>query len=282
MLTKNDIKALEEKYGFSPLKKLGQNFLIDDNIRRKLLEYSGIETDDIVLEIGPGLGQLTFDLSKAAKKIIAVEFDKKLFSILSGLAKGAANIILVHGDFLKLDLEKILPKYKKIKIVSNLPYYISSPVILKLFTHSDHIHSAVLTLQKEVADRLTAKPGTKEYSSLTLFAEFHASIKRLFNISKNSFYPSPNVRSTVLYLAMRENPPVKVDDKNELFELIRAGFSKRRKMLVNSLYSQSYKGFSKDELAKILNKSGIPCGVRAEELALSDFANILNSVKRHA
>lgn len=279
MLTKSDIRTIEKKYGFFPQKKLGQNFLIDDNIKGKLLKYADVNKDDILLEIGSGLGQLTFELSKLAKKVIAVEFDKKLFSILSNLAEDFTNVVLIHDDFLKFDLKEITPKNKKIKVISNLPYYISTPVILKLFAHNEYISSAMLTLQKEVADRLLGAPSSKEYSSLTLFAEFHSEIKRLFNISKNSFYPVPKVNSTVIFLKMREKPPVDVVDKNDLFDLIRTGFSKRRKTLLNALLSEGYKELSKEQLERTLTATGIPTNVRAEALRLSDFARIANSIE---
>ncbi len=276
MLSKNDIKNLGKKYRFSLQKKLGQNFLIDGNVKDKLFKFADVGKGDVIIEIGSGLGQLTFDLSRIAKKIIAIEFDKKLFSILSEFAKDFTNIVLVHEDFLKFDLKKFIPKNKKIKVVSNLPYYISSPVILKLFAHSEYVDSAILTLQKEVADRLVAGPCSKEYSSLTLFAEFHSEIKRLFNISKNSFYPAPKVDSTVIFMKMRAEPPVKVDDKKDLFNLIRAGFSMRRKTLLNAILSQGYKGLTKEQLEKLLITAGIPADARAETLRLSDFARIVN------
>jgi 16S rRNA (adenine1518-N6/adenine1519-N6)-dimethyltransferase len=278
MLAKSEIKRLEKKYGFSPQRKLGQNFLIDSNIRNKLLNHIDVTKEDIVLEIGSGLGQLTFELAKITKKVIAIEFDKKLFSILSRFAEGFSNVVLVHEDFLKFNLRKFIPKNKKIKVISNLPYYISTPVILKLFAHSEYIISAILTLQKEVADKFVAEPRSKEYGSLTLFAEFHSEIKKLFNISKNCFYPAPKVASTVIFLKIRENAPVEVADKNDLFELIRAGFSVRRKTLVNAMLNQRYQGLSKAQAEKVLRAAGIPLDARAETLSLPDFARISNSI----
>jgi 16S rRNA (adenine1518-N6/adenine1519-N6)-dimethyltransferase len=278
MLSKTDIKILEKKHGFSPQKKLGQNFLVDVNVRNKLLNHIDVCKEDILLEIGSGLGQLTFELSKLAKKVIAIEYDRKLFSILSGLAEGFQNIVLVHEDFLKFNLKGFIPRNRKIKVVSNLPYCISTPVILKLFAHSGYVDSAILTLQKEVADRLIAEPRSKDYSSLTLFSEFHSEIKRLFNISKNSFYPAPKVDSTVISLKMRESPPVKVADNKDLFDLIRAGFSVRRKTLLNALLSWHFRDYSKERLHQLLIKAGIPEGARAETLRLSDFARITNSI----
>ncbi len=279
MLSRKEIRALEKEHGFSPQKRLGQNFLIDGNIKNKIVEAAGVGRDDTLLEIGSGLGQLTFDFASLAKKIIAVEFDKKLYSILSGLTHGRSNIILVHEDFLKLDIKGFLPKDMTATVVSNLPYYISTPVILKLFAHSEHIGSAILTLQKEVADRLLAEPRTKAYGSLTLYAEYHAEIKRLFNISRNSFYPPPKVDSTVISLKMRKVPPVAVSDKSELFELIRAGFSKRRKTLVNALLLQKRRDLSRERIEKALDAAGIPREVRAEALRLSDFAGIAEALK---
>ena len=278
MLTKSDIRNLEKRYRFFPQRKLGQNFLIDANVKNKLLKFTGTNQGDVVIEIGSGLGQLTFDLSKNAKKVIAIEFDKKLFSILSDFAKDSTNVVLVHEDFLKFNLREFTPKNRKVKVVSNLPYYISSPVILKLFAHNEYVDSAVLTLQKEVADRLLAEPGVKDYGSLTLFAQFHAEIKRLFGISRNSFYPVPKVDSTVISIQMLKEPPCRVHDKKDLFELIRAGFSVRRKTLINAALSQNYKNLSKERLEAILKSAGIPANARAETLDLADFARIVNNL----
>ncbi|MBL7070643.1 MAG: 16S rRNA (adenine(1518)-N(6)/adenine(1519)-N(6))-dimethyltransferase RsmA [Candidatus Omnitrophica bacterium] len=278
MLSKKGIRALEKKYGFRPQKKMGQNFLIDGNIKEKIIAAAGVTNEDTVLEIGSGLGQLTFDFSEMAKTVIAIEFDKKLFSVLSDLSRDRANVVLVQEDFLKFKIKEILPKKRKIKVVSNLPYYISTPVILKLFAHSECIDSAVLTLQKEVADRLVAGPRSKDYGSLTLFAQFHSEIKRLFSISRNSFYPVPGVDSTVVAMNMRRSEPVSIPDKNDLFELIRSGFSKRRKTLVNAVLSQGFKELSRDKLEGVLDAAGIPRDVRAEALELSDFARIINSI----
>ena len=278
MLSKNEIKALEKKFGFRPQKRLGQNFLIDGNIKNKLLESAGLKKDDIILEIGPGLGQLTFDMAARADKVIAIEFDKKLFSILNDFVKERKNVKLIHQDFLKSDLSEFLPDGKKVKVVSNLPYYISTPIILKLLENKRYIESALLTLQKEVADRLTAEPDTKEYGSLTLFASFHSEIKKLFNIKKNSFYPVPQVDSSVILLKSRMEPPVKVRDESVLLELIRAGFSSRRKTLINALVSKDYRALSKNTVRKILRDAGISADIRAEALSLADFAAISDRI----
>jgi len=280
MLSKSEIKSLEEKFGFRPQKRLGQNFLTDGNIKNKLLEAAELKNDDAVLEIGPGLGQLTFDISARVKEVIAVEFDKKLFLILSDFAKDFKNIRLIHEDFLKSDLRSIAPGNKKLKVISNLPYYISTPIILKLLENKDRMELALLTLQKEVADRLTAQPNSRDYGSLTLFASFHAGIKKLFNIKKNSFYPIPKIDSTVIMLKPRTEPPVKVMDESILLELIRIGFSSRRKTLINALSAKGYKGLSKDAIQRILREAGISENTRAEALSLADFAAISNRVSR--
>ncbi len=278
MLSKSEIKILEERYGFRPQKKLGQNFLIDANIKKKILEAAGLKKSDTVLEIGPGLGELTFDLAEAAKEVIAVEFDKKLFSILGELAKDFKNIEVVHKDFLEYDLRQISPAANKIKVVSNLPYYVSTPIILKLLDNKDRIESALLTLQKEVAGRLTAAPGTKEYGSLTIFTRFHTGTERLFNIKKNSFYPVPQVDSSVILLKPRRTPPVKVADESLFFRLIKAAFSLRRKTLVNSLASTGFNNLSKTAIQTALQKAGVSENARAEELSLQDFARIANLI----
>lgn len=276
MLSKSEIKSLEKKFGFRPQKRLGQNFLVDGNIKNKLFEAAGLKKDDTVLEIGPGLGQLTFDISSMVKDVIAVEFDKKIFSILRDMAKGRDNIRLLHQDFLKTDLLSIIPGSRKVKVISNLPYYISTPIILKILEDKECIESALLTLQAEVADRLLAPPNTKQYGSLTIFASFYAEIKKLFSVKKNSFYPVPQVDSVVILLVPRIEPPVKVRDENVLLELIRAGFSSRRKTLINALSAKNFRGLSKSAIQKILQESGVSENVRAEALSLQDFARASN------
>lgn len=280
MLSKSEIKLLEKKFDFRPRKRLGQNFLIDGNIKNKLLEAAGLGKNDTVLEIGPGLGQLTFDISSLAGNVVAVEFDKKIFAILEDMAKGRNNIRLVHQDFLKTDLGGIIPGGKKAKVISNLPYYISTPIILKMLENKGRVESALLTLQAEVANRLSARPNTKQYGSLTLFASFHAEIKKLFSIKKNSFYPVPQVDSAVILLKPRTEPPVRVRDEATLLELIRAGFSSRRKTFINALLAKNFKGLSRNTIQKILHESGISGNVRAEALSLQDFAVISDQIAR--
>jgi 16S rRNA (adenine1518-N6/adenine1519-N6)-dimethyltransferase len=243
-----------------------------------LLEAAYLGKNDTVLEIGAGLGQLTFDISARVMDVIAVEFDKKIFSILKDLTKGRNNIQLVHQDFLKTDLRSIIPGGRKVKVISNLPYYISTPIILKMLENKWCVESALLTLQAEVADRLSAEPGTKQYGSLTLFASFHAEIKKLFSIKKNSFYPVPQVNSAVILLKPRTEPPVKVRDEETLLELIRAGFSSRRKTLINALVAKNFKELSKNTIQKILHESGISENIRAEALSLQDFAVISDQI----
>ncbi|MBU4376067.1 MAG: ribosomal RNA small subunit methyltransferase A [Candidatus Omnitrophica bacterium] len=276
MLSKSEIKSLEKKFGFRPQKRLGQNFLIDTNIQKKILEAANLKKNDTVLEVGPGLGELTFDMSRSVKEVVAVEFDKKLFSILDALAGDFKNISIVHEDFLKYDIAGLSPPGGKIKIISNLPYCVSTPIILKLLRNKACIESALLTLQREVAERLTAEPKTKAYGSLTLFTAFQAEVKRLFNIKKNSFYPVPQVDSAVILLKPRREAPVQVDDEDLLLALIKTAFSSRRKTLANSLFAAGFKDLPKTTIQNILHKAGISENARAEELSLSDFARIAN------
>lgn len=280
MFSKNEIKALEKRFGFRPQKRLGQNFLIDANIQKKIIESAAIKKDNTVLEIGPGLGELTFDISRLAKEVIAVEFDRKLSSILGELAAGYRNISVVHEDFLKYDIGRICPAGRKIKIISNLPYYISAPIILRLLENKACVESALLTLQKEVAERLMAGPMTKEYGSLTLFTTLQAEVRSLFKIKRNSFYPVPQVDSAVILLVPRREPPVYVRNQNLLLAMIRAAFSSRRKMLANSLFTAGFENLSKSAIQNILKKAGISENARAEELGLSDFASIANIIHK--
>jgi len=277
MLSKNEIKSYEKRYGFRPQKRLGQNFLIDANIKEKILDAAGLETDDTVLEIGAGLGQLTFEIAEKVKRLIALEFDKKIYSILSGLSEGHSNIVLAHEDFLKFDFKKYVPVNKKIKIVSDPPYYISTPIMLKIFSHYRYVELVVMAVQREVADRITARRGTKNYSPLSLVAQYHARVSRIFNISRNSFYPVPRVDSTVLCLRLKDAREIEKPYRKELFELIRASFAARRKTLINSLLVRGYGGLSRSQLTDIIKKKGVDPEARAETLSLEDFTDLVRS-----
>lgn len=265
------LKEILRAKDIRPKKSLGQNFLVDANISRKMLNSADIKNNDIILEIGPGLGAVTKDLCSKAGTVYALEIDKKLYSVLSDLLREEKNLKLIHADFLKQDLVKI-SRGKKIKIVGNLPYYISTPIIIKIIENKKYIKEAYVTIQKEVALRLAAKPGTKDYGSITCFLNYHADTKRLFDISKRCFYPQPQVDSSFVRIKFLDKPRVKVKDEHLFFALVRASFNQRRKTLLNSLS----RVINKQKIEKILEEAGIDKRRRGETLSLEEFARIAN------
>lgn len=262
-------KTLLRKYNIRPSKRLGQNFLIDQNIQKKIIDAVGLSKNDFVLEIGPGLGSLTVGLCKCAKKVIAIEKDRRLYEYL---LKNTAykNLELIHGDILKYNFRD--PHH--LKIVGNLPYYISSPILTYLIGSRSAIEAVFITVQKEFAQRLVASPGKKDYGSITCFTQFYTEASILFDIKRNSFYPAPEVDSCFLRLSMRKRP-LYLTDEEKLFKIIRACFGKRRKTILNSLYSSGMFS-SKEETSSMLEHSGISGKRRPEELSLKEFVGLVN------
>lgn len=255
-----------------PRKSLGQNFLIDKNIQAKIIRGCNLRKEDIVLEIGPGRGELTQYLLKQAAKVIAVEIDKNLYQALKEKFSSFKNLELLNTDILKLDLSGLLPRTGagKLKVIANIPYYISSPIITHLLRHSESVGEIYLTLQKEFAERLTAHPGGKDYGALSCFAQFYTRPKALFTISSGAFWPRPKVDSCFVRLETLDEPSVKVKNEQLFFKIIRAGFNQRRKLLKNNLS----RIFPQPQAAGCIDKLGLDENVRAEDLSLSDFAKI--------
>ena len=272
MLTKSELKKFWEKHDFRPRKRLGQNFLIDKNIKDKILQNLQITPVDTVVEIGPGFGELTVDLARLSGKVFAIEKDKKIVEILKNDGKLSKDVSLIEKDFLDADLAKIL-KSKKAIIYGNLPYYITSPILEKLFNNITLVKDIYLVMQKEVADRIAAKPGGKDIGRLSLFVQYYAEPKVVFKIKRNSFYPTPQVDSVFLRLEVLRKKRVEVKDEKFLFEIIKSAYSKRRKTILNSL---SAAGVEKNILAHTLNQANIKPIARPETLSLSDFARLAN------
>lgn len=283
MLTKTEIKQTLKENNIRPLKRLGQNFLIDKNIKDKIIKIASIKSDDVVLEIGPGLGALTEDLAKKAARVLAIEKDRSLYRILRENLGHYKNTEFVEGDILKYPLpeaeafqktahRKESCERKKIKVLGNLPYYITSPVILRLLTMANSIDSILVTVQKEVAQRIVAQPGTKDCGSISLFVQFHAEPSIEMNISPNAFFPKPEVSSCLLKLVIRERPAIRVKDEELLFKIIRASFGQRRKTLTNTLRS-----FSPD-IKDTLESVNINPKRRGETLSLNEFAQIADKI----
>ena len=262
-----------------PKKSLGQNFLTDKNIQKKIVSACNLSKEDIVLEIGAGKGELTAQLAGKAKKVYALEIDQRLYPFLQKELGAYSNCQIIKGDILKFDISKFLQDNKlkqKIKVIGNIPYYISSPIIEHLIEYRQAISAAFLTVQKEFGCRARAMPGSKEYGSFSCFAQYYCACKILFEIKKNSFKPAPNVDSCFLSLDFREQPPVKVRDEGRFFKLIRTAFNQRRKTLRNSLDGLVVQ----DKLKNFLQGAGIDKNIRPEDLSLEQFGSLSNFLEK--
>lgn len=270
-----------KKYDFAFQKKFGQNFLIDGHVLDKIIAAAGVTKEDVVLEIGPGFGTMTQYLAEAAKEVIAVEIDKTLIPILQETLKDYDNVTLINEDILKVDIGA-LAKEKNggnpIKVVANLPYYITTPIIMGLFENHVPLENVTVMVQKEVAQRMQAGPGTKDYGALSLAVQFYAQPYIVANVPPNCFIPRPNVGSAVIRLTKWEKPPVQVKDEAFLFSLIRASFNQRRKTLQNSLVNGGI-GVTKEQVAAALEQMELPPAVRGEALTLSQFAGLSDLLK---
>jgi 16S rRNA (adenine1518-N6/adenine1519-N6)-dimethyltransferase len=274
--------AVLQKYQFNFQKKFGQNFLIDTHVVDKIIEASNIEKNDMVLEIGPGIGTMTQRLCECAKKIVAVEIDSNLIPILQDTLQNYDNVEVINDDILKVDINA-LAKEKNggnpIKVVANLPYYITTPIIMGLFESGVPIDSITIMVQKEVADRMQSGPGTKDYGALSLAVQYYARPEIVANVPPNCFMPRPKVGSAVIRLTRHEVAPVKVKDEKLMFRLIRASFNQRRKTLANALNNSPEINVSKEKIQEGIIKLGLPVNVRGEALTLGQFAELADVLK---
>ena len=275
----NTIEILK-KYDFMFQKRFGQNFLIDTHVLEKIIRAAEISKDDLVLEIGPGIGTMTQYLCENAREVVAVDIDKNLIPILENdtLAE-YNNVTVINEDILKLDLNRLVEERnggKRIKVVANLPYYITTPIIMGLFESHVPLQNITVMVQKEVADRMQAGPGSKDYGALSLAVQYYATPYIAANVPQNCFMPRPNVGSAVIRLTLHEEPPVKVQNEKLMFALIRASFNQRRKTLVNGLTNAAELSFSKEEVQKALEQMELPATVRGEALTLEQFAELSN------
>ena len=280
-----------QKYHFNFQKKFGQNFLIDSHVLDKIIASAEITKEDCVLEIGPGIGTMTQYLCENAREVVAVEIDKNLIPILEDTLSEYSNVTVINEDILKVDINRIVQEKnagKPIKVVANLPYYITTPIIMGLFESHVPLDSITIMVQKEVADRMQVGPGTKDYGALSLAVQYYASPKIVANVPPNCFMPRPNVGSAVIRLTRYEKPPVEVTDEKFMFALIRASFNQRRKTLVNGLSNSgiivpgtknsSGKVLSKDQVTAVLAKMGLSETIRGEALTLEQFADLSNQI----
>ena len=272
--------AVLNRYGFSFQKKFGQNFLIDENVVEKIVRDAGVTKDDFVLEIGPGIGTMTQILCENAREVVAVEIDDKLIPILTeDTLSWYDNVTVIHEDILKLDIVKLANERnggKPIKVVANLPYYITTPIIMGLFESHVPLDSITIMVQKEVADRMQVGPGTKDYGALSLAVQYYAKPQILLNVPASCFMPRPNEDSAVIQLTRYEKPPVEVADEHLMFRLIRASFNQRRKTMTNSVGNSPELSVSKEQMAAALEKCGLSATVRGEALTLAQFAELAN------
>ncbi|MDP2912792.1 MAG: 16S rRNA (adenine(1518)-N(6)/adenine(1519)-N(6))-dimethyltransferase RsmA [Candidatus Omnitrophota bacterium] len=278
MLTKRQLKNVFSENGFTPLKRFGENYLIDGNIKDMVMSHARIAEGQAILEIGAGLGALTLDLAESGAAVFAVEKDRKAFLILKDLAgDDFPNLKIFNEDILKFDLRKIASR-GKVKVIGNLPYYITTPVIEYLIQNRNLITTILMMVQREVANRLLACPGTKDYSSISCFVQYYIRPEYIHTVKRTSFYPSPKVDSSLVRLNVLDKPLVEADDEKLFFKIVRGAFNQRRKSILNSLSRERVLNISKEALSKILARIPIDPSIRPESLTLSDFASIANAV----
>ena len=273
---KNTIEIIQ-KYEFAFQKKFGQNFLIDTRVLDKIINAAGLTKEDMVLEIGPGIGTMTQYLAEAAREVVAVEIDNNLIPILRETLKDYENVTIINNDILKVDIKELAESHngnRPIKVVANLPYYITTPIIMGLFESNVPIDNITVMVQKEVAERMQAKPGTKDYGALSLAVQYYAKPYIVANVPPNCFIPRPNVGSAVIRLTRHQDPPVQVKDAGLMFTLIRASFNQRRKTLQNGLYNSPELFYTKAQIAWAIEELGVSAQIRGEALTLEQFGRL--------
>ena len=276
--------AVLQKYNFNFQKKFGQNFLIDPHVLDKIIDAAGITKDDFVLEIGPGIGTMTQYLCENAREVAAVEIDRNLIPILADTLKEYDNEEVINEDIIKVDIGALAEEKnggRPIKVVANLPYYITTPIIMGLFESQVPIDSITIMVQKEVADRMQSGPGSKDYGALSLAVQYYAKPEIVANVPPNCFMPRPNVGSAVIRLTRHEKPPVDVEDEKLMFRLIRASFNQRRKTLANGLNNAPDIHLSKEAIQESILALGVPVNVRGEALTLEQFAALSNVIRKN-
>ncbi|WP_413364239.1 16S rRNA (adenine(1518)-N(6)/adenine(1519)-N(6))-dimethyltransferase RsmA [Lysinibacillus sp. 3P01SB] len=276
-------KEILKKYGFSFKKSLGQNFLIDPNILRNIVSHAHLTSESGAIEVGPGIGALTEHLARAAKKVVSFEIDQRLLPVLEDTLSPYDNIKIVHSDILKADVVKVIqeemPGIEDIMVVANLPYYVTTPILMKLLNDRLPIRGFVVMMQKEVADRITAKPGTKEYGSLSIAIQYYCTAEVAMIVPKTVFMPQPNVDSAVIRLIRHDKPPVEVINEDFLFEVTRASFAQRRKTILNNLQAGLSEGKkNKDAILNALEKAGVEPSRRGETLTIEEFGHLADAL----
>lgn len=271
-------KEIISRHGFSFKKSLGQNFLIDQNILYKIVEAAGLDQDKGALEIGPGIGALTEKLAQTAGAVTAVEIDQRLIPILKEVLEPYPNVRVHHGDVLKVDLQELFRTHfdgvSKVSVVANLPYYVTTPILMKLLEEKLPLENIVVMIQKEVAVRMAASPGSKDYGSLSIAVQYYSEPKLVCTVPHTVFIPQPNVESAVIRLQVREEPPVEVDDEAHFFEVVQASFAQRRKTIANNLKSRFFPGEGRERLEQLLQEAEIEPSRRGETLSIEEYARL--------
>ncbi|ANA80212.1 16S rRNA (adenine(1518)-N(6)/adenine(1519)-N(6))-dimethyltransferase RsmA [Paenibacillus glucanolyticus] len=273
-------KEIISRHGFSFKKSLGQNFLIDQNILYKIVEAAGLDEDKGALEIGPGIGALTEKLAQTAGTVTAIEIDQRLIPILREVLEPYENVKVHHEDVLKVDLHELFQQdfagVSKVSVVANLPYYVTTPILMKLLEEKLPLENIVVMIQKEVAERMAAAPGSKDYGSLSIAVQYYSEPKLVCIVPHTVFIPQPNVASAVIRLAVREEPPVSVEDEGFFFEVVQASFAQRRKTIANNLKSRFFAGEGRERLEQLLQEAGIVPSRRGETLSIEEYAKLSN------
>lgn len=276
-------KEILDKYGFSFKKSLGQNFVIDRNILIKMVDHAGITEESGVIEIGPGIGALTEQLAKKSKKVLAIEIDQRLIPVLQETLAPYANVTVVHADFLKVNIKNLIEEYfpdiDDIVIAANLPYYVTTPIIMKCLEEQIPFRTMIVMVQKEVGDRLSAQPGTKSYGSLSIAVQYYTTVEMIMHVSSSVFMPKPNIDSAIIRLTKRERPLVEVRDEKFFFTVTRVSFAHRRKTIINNLQSGLPGGKEKKAwILKALEQAGIAPERRGESLTIEEFARLSDAL----
>ncbi len=272
-----------QKYRFVFQKRFGQNFLIDPHVLEKIIRAADLTKEDLVLEIGPGIGTMTQHLAEAAGQVVAVEIDPKLIPVLEETLEGYENVRVINQDILKMDIQALVREEnggRPIKVVANLPYYITTPILMGLFEEHVPVDTITVMVQKEVADRMQAGPGSKDYGALSLAVQYHARPYLVANVPPNCFIPRPQVGSAVIRLTCHRKPPVQVEDERLLFAVIRASFNQRRKTLLNGLNNSLKVPYTKEQIAAAIEEAGLSPAVRGEALTLEQFAALSHCLKK--
>lgn len=273
-------KEIIQRHGFSFKKSLGQNFLIDQNILGKIVEAAGLDSTKGALEIGPGIGALTEKLAQEVGAVTAVEIDQRLIPILQEVLEPYPHVRIHHGDVLKTDLDALFAEdfanVSKVSVVANLPYYVTTPILMKLLEEKLPLENIVVMIQKEVAERMAASPGTKDYGSLSIAVQYYSEPELVCIVPKTVFIPQPNVESAVIRLKVREQPPVEVDDEKFFFQVVHASFAQRRKTIANNLKTRFFPKEGREQLESLLHAAGIEPSRRGETLSLQEFATLSN------